>query len=133
MKQNYEVVVLPDGSFNLIESDKTDLQEYIDSFAESVSIEHIMAMCAAGDTSVLSKTQGAYLDTTVMPKTYRDMLDTVINGRAKFDALPVDVKQKFDNDFQKWFSDAGSPEWIKKMGFIQESIKSDGEVESDAE
>lgn len=119
IKQNYTASRLSDGIIRLIPSDTIDLQEYIDSFAESCSIEHILALCAAGDTSVLSRAQGAYLDTTELPKTFREMLDVVIDGRSKFDSLPVDIKKKFDNDFERWFSEAGSESWISNMGFIQ--------------
>lgn len=133
MKQEYTAVVLPDGSFNLVEAGETDLQEYINSFAESVSIEHILAMCAAGDTSALSVRQGSYIDTTEMPKTFRDCLDIVIKGKAQFDSLPVEVKQKFDNDFQRWFSEAGDESWLTNMGFVTEKPEEKVEVETNAE
>lgn len=121
IKQNYTASRLGDGIIRLVPSDTVDLKEYINSFAESCSIEHILALCAAGDSSVLSRAQGAYLDTTELPKTFRDMLDIVIDGRSKFDSLPVEIKQKFDNDFERWFSDAGSENWLKSMGFSFET------------
>ena len=120
MKQEYTAVVLGDGTINLVESEKTDLQEYINSFRDSVSIEHIMAMCAAGDTSALNRVQGSYIDCSKMPKTFREVLDIVIDGRAKFDQLPLNIKQKFGNDFNAWFSDVGSPDWFEKMEFIEQ-------------
>lgn len=127
MKQNYTASRLGDGVIRLIPSDKVDLKEYINSFAESCSIEHILSLCAAGDTSVLSRAQGAYIDTTVLPKTFRDMLDIVIDGKSKFDSLSSDIKSKFDNNFEKWFSEAGSPEWLENMGFQVDS-SSDSKV-----
>lgn len=117
LKQNYSAVRLADGTIKLIESDTTDIQDYIQSFAESCSIEHILSMCTAGDTSVLSRVQGAFIDTTNFPKTFRDILDVVIDGRAKFESLPLEIKQKFGNDFEKWFSEAGSENWLNVMGF----------------
>lgn len=119
IKQNYTSSQLSDGIIRLIPLDTTDLQEYINSFAESCSIERILAMCANGDVSALSRVQGAYLDTTVMPKTFRDMLDIVIDGKNKFDCLPIEVKNSFGNDFEKWFSEAGTDEWLNKMGFVK--------------
>lgn len=119
IKQNYTATQLQDGVIRLIPSDTTDIQEFIDSFAESCSIEHILALCSAGDTSVLSRAQGAYIDTTMMPKTFRDMLDIVIDGKSKFESLPIEIKNAFGNDFEAWFSDAGSDEWIKKMGLSE--------------
>lgn len=119
IKQNYNASRLGDGVIRLLPADTLDLKEYINSFAESCSIEHILALCAAGDTSVLSRAQGAFIDTTVLPKTYREMLDVVIEGRSKFDSLPIEIKQKFDNDFERWFSEAGSESWISNMGLVQ--------------
>lgn len=115
----YDTVVLPDGRIELVENGKTDIQEYIDSFSESCSIENIVAMCAAGDTSALSKRQGQYIDTSDMPKTFRDVLDIVIRGENQFEALPADVKAKFENDFNRWFATAGSEEWLTSMGFVK--------------
>lgn len=130
---DYDPVIMADGSFELVEAGKTDLQEYIDSFKESVSIEHILAMCAAGDTSALQARQGTYIDTTEMPKTFRDMLDIVIRGKTQFESLPVEVKQKFDNDFNKWFADAGSQDWLLNMGFIEPVKPEVKETKTDAE
>lgn len=121
IKQNYTATRLADGIIRLIPSDTVDLQEYINSFAESCSIEHILSMCAAGDESVLSRAQGAYIDATVLPKTFRDMLDIVIDGKSKFDSLPIEIKNAFSNDFEKWFSEAGSENWLKSMGFYDET------------
>lgn len=131
--QNYTATQLADGVIRLVEGDVTDMQEFINSFAESCSIEHILAMCAAGDTSVLSRTQGAYIDATVIPKTFRDMLDIVIDGKAKFESLPSEVKQAFDNNFELWFSDAGSDSWLEKMGLVEKPVETvEKEVKQDA-
>lgn len=128
MKQNYTATQLSDGVIRLVEADVTDLREYINSFAESCSIEHILALCAAGDTSVLSRVQGAYIDTTMMPKTFRDMLDVVIDGKSKFESLPIEVKNAFGNNFESWFSEAGSEEWLSKMGMMKtESVEKEND------
>ena len=116
-KQNFTATQLGDGVIRLVESDVTDLQEFINSFRESCSIEYILARVAAGDTSLLSRAQGAYIDTTALPKTFREMLDVVIDGKMKFEGLPKEIKESFDNDFESWFSDAGTDDWMTKMGF----------------
>lgn len=113
-------VQTPDGNFDLVPGETIDLQEEIDSHAESCSIELILAKCAAGDTSGLSKVQGSFVDCTAMPKTYRDILDIVIRGRAEFDNLPLEVRQRFDSNFMNWFEAAGTEEWLKKMDFVQD-------------
>ena len=121
--QNYTGVQGADGNIRLIEGEVVDMYEYINSFAESCSIEHILAMCATGDYSLLSKSQGAYIDTTSMPKTFREMLDIVIDGKAKFENLPNEVRSKFGFDFERWFSEAGSEDWLNNMGFVNDSVE----------
>lgn len=133
-QQNYTGTQLSDGVIRLVETDVTDLKEYINSFAESCSIEHILAMCAAGDTSVLSRAQGAYIDTTQLPKTFREMLDVVIDGKQKFEMLPKEIKEAFENNFELWFSDAGSDSWLEKMGYAEKPVDVvEKEVKQDAE
>lgn len=117
LKQTYTAAQLPDGNFNLVPGEIIDIQEEIDSHAESCSIENIIAMCASGDTSALNRVQGTFVDTTQMPKTFRDVLDIVIRGQSEFDRLPLEIRQKFDSNFVSWFQDAGSAEWMEKMGF----------------
>ena len=36
--------------------------------------------------------------------------------RDKFEALPADIKQKFENSFEVWASTSGTSEWMEKMG-----------------
>lgn len=115
-KQTYVAVQLADGTFNLVEGEVIDIQEEIDSHALSCSIEHIIALCAAGDTSALNRVQGSFIDTTVFPESYAECLQIVINGRSEFDRLPLEVRQRFNQDFVSWFQTAGTEEWIEKMG-----------------
>ena len=36
--------------------------------------------------------------------------------REKFNALPIEIKQKFENSFEVWASTSGTADWIEKMG-----------------
>jgi len=121
IKVKYSPKIDKNGNIELFETGKENLQEYIDSFAEETSIITIIKQCAMGDTSALSKAQGMYGDFTDMPKTYRDVLQSVIDGENYFDSLPVEVKEKFDNSFQKWFATIGSEDWMKYMDYNQKS------------
>lgn len=131
----FEPQLQDDGTIELVEVGKRDLQEYIDSFRDECTLENILRRYALGDESALSKVQGAYMDTTEMPKTFRDVLDSVIKGQNMFDQLPIEVKQKFNNDFNQWFVDIGSESWLDAMGFekapevVPEVKKEEGEVD----
>lgn len=114
-KIEYEPRVNPDGTIDLIENGKTDLQEFYNSQAASCDMALLISRYLNGDASVLEARQGAYFDSTSMPTTYAEMLQTVIDGQRSFEALPVEVKQRFNNDFNQWFASAGTEEWQSKM------------------
>lgn len=115
IKTIYSPKINDDGTFDLVETGKENVQEYIDSFAEETCMAYIIKKCEMGDTSVLSKRQGTYGDFTEIPKTYRDLLQTVIDGRTYFESLPVEVRSKFGHSFEQWFAQIGSKEWFDVM------------------
>lgn len=51
-----------------------------------------------------------------MPKSYAEALQLVINAEKDFYDLPLDIRNKFDNDYKQWFAQAGSNSWLDKMG-----------------
>lgn len=116
IKPVYSAKVRDDGVIELVQTGEEDIQEFIDSFAEETCISSIVARCAAGDTSVLSKRQGTYGDFSDFPKTYRDVLQVVIDGRNYFDSLPVEIKDKFNQSFEQWFTTYGTEDWFNAMG-----------------
>lgn len=114
-KIEYEPIVQADGTIELRESGKTDLQEFYDSQAASCDMALIISRYLNGDRSVLEQRQGAYFDATNVPSTYAEMLQTVISGQRSFEALPIEIKQRFNNDFNQWFASAGTDDWKLKM------------------
>lgn len=111
----YEPKVNPDGTLDLIEAGKEDLQEFYNSQAAACDMAVLLSRYFNGDKTALEQRQGAYFDSTMVPKTYAEMLQTVINGQRSFEALPIEIKKKFNNDFNQWFASAGSEEWQSKM------------------
>lgn len=115
MKPVYTPKLQSDGFVELVQTGEEDLQEYIDSFAEECTIDYVLKRCAVGDQTVLSKRQGVYGDFTDVPKTYAEVLQKVIDGHTYFDSLPLAVRKKFDQSFEKWFMMIGSDDWLKMM------------------
>lgn len=128
IKTVYSGKLMEDGSIDLIPVGEENIQEFIDSFAEDTCLPILLQRCATGDLSVLSKVQGMYGDFTEAPKTYRDMLQAVMDGQNAFESLPIDVKEKFDNSFEKWFSTYGSESWLDSMGFVHKDETVQDEV-----
>ena len=54
-----------------------------------------------------------------MPTTIHEYFNLMNAQHEKFDALPVTIKQKFENSFEVWATAAGTSEWLEKMGIQQ--------------
>lgn len=123
----YESVVEKDGSIKLIPCGERQLDLEIQADRDAGDINIIVRRYAAGDTSVLSRTQGWYGDICDLPKTRQEMLQTVMSAEAKFDELPLELREKFDNDWRKAFAAMDSPQFeeIVKGYFESAEGKSD--------
>lgn len=104
----YDVV---DGVKTLVESGEVDLQAEIDSYADAQDINNIIARFLNGDTSVINPKSGTYGDFTNVPETYAELFSRVQHCENVFNSLPVDIREKFDNSYQKFWSDFGSSEF----------------------
>lgn len=109
-------IVDKDGSIDLEVYGYEDTNEIIQSYAESCDITVILNNAANGDFSGLNAVRGMYGDFTAMPKTYAEMIQMQLDAKKAFDGLPVDVKNRFDNDVNKFMSSAGEEDWLKKLG-----------------
>lgn len=111
----YSSKVMEDGTINLVPCGKEDIQEIIDSHAEETDMHYIMEQLAMGNVSVLNSKQPMYGDFSQAPQDMRHAMQIMIDGERAFYQLPVDIRQKFDNDFRKFIVSSGTPEWIAKM------------------
>lgn len=107
-----------DGSIKLVVDRIENTDETIQSFAESTMIENIMARIAAGQTELLNQKQGFFMDTIGLPQNMADVLNLVIRGKETFEKLPVEIKERFDNDFNKWFIAMDKADFFEKSGFV---------------
>lgn len=104
------------GRVVLEEKGTENLYDYIQSFADSVDINVILARFANGETDALSKAQGFYADVTDFPANMADALNRINQAEEMFMALPLEVRQKFDCSFEQFLSQSGSDDWLEKMG-----------------
>lgn len=111
--------VLEDGTLKLVESGKDDIKSMINSFRDSTDMSFILNRLAVGDTSVLDQRPALFGDFTQMPTTYAEALQLVIDGRRQFDALPLDVKNSFNNDYRQFLATAGTDEWSQKLSSLR--------------
>lgn len=105
------------GVLDLKEAGKVNQYLEIQSHADSVDINLLLARYRAGEKDVLNQVQGFYSDVTGMPKTYAGMLNTLIAGENAFMKLPVDIRQKFNHSFTQFMAEFGSDSWNEKLQY----------------
>lgn len=112
----YDSKLLPNGHIRLTPNGKESISEKINAEKRYTDINFIRQRLAMGDTSVVRPSQSLmYADLSKAPKTLASHLQTFINARSAFDSLDLDTRNKFENNYLKWLSDAGRPEWIDSM------------------
>lgn len=102
---------------NLVVEKKGDKNLYaeINSWADSVDINVLLARFANGDKNALIQRAADFIDITNIPTNIADMLNLVNDGKKFFDSLPIDVKKAFDNNFNKFITSVDSQEWYDIM------------------
>lgn len=128
----YSAKISPNGVIEVVPTGKEDYQAYIESFRSSTDIAYILKQLSLGDTSVLNKSAPQFGDFTQMPSSLAEAMQLQIDAEKQFYQLPIDTRQKFNNNFREWCFTAGTDEWIEKMNLKQEN-KMEGEVEAPAE
>lgn len=124
-KELFSAKVLPNGCIDVVPSGKECLQDKIESFRSQTDMAYILKQITLGNSDVLVRSVGQYGDFTEMPKSMAEAMQLQIDAEKEFYKLDLDTRSKFQNDFRQWLVSAGSPEWIKKMGIIQQVIKED--------
>ena len=131
IKKKFHGKVMPSGEIELVYDGDENIQEYIDSFEAETNIENIITRVNNGEIDLLNSAVGAYVDTVGMPKTYAEILQTVIDGQRTFEHLPIEIKEKFGNDFNQWFAQLGDDDFLVKSGFVKPVEVKKEEVKSD--
>lgn len=90
--------------------------EKIQSYRDEVDPMSIMARYAAGDTTVMAN-PGWYIDTSKLPANYIEWRNLMNEQKEKFETLPLEIRNKFNNSFDQWAATAGEESWMKAMGF----------------
>lgn len=120
--KNKNITVKPKGEENFY--------AYINSFADSVDINVLLARFKAGDKEALLQRAGAYIDISSMPANINDFIELSRNAENLFSSLPVEVKEKFNNNVMEFISTVGDPEWIEKMKTSPDAIQKQIVVDS---
>ena len=90
------------GDVELVEDGLRNIYDEIQSYADECSMDNILRRFAAGDVSVLSKSQGVYVDTSQLPEHFVDMCNLVAEVERNFNLLPVEERAAYENNFVKY-------------------------------
>lgn len=98
----YEGMYMKDGTFDLVEKGIDNLYDYIQSFKDSVDIHVIIKKYMNGDLSAFNQREGVYADISGIPDNFIDIYNLVEHAKSTFNALPLEVRDKFGNNFVRF-------------------------------
>lgn len=116
MQPQYKERYDKDGKPYLEKVGEINLYEKIQSYRDEVDPMSILARYAAGDTTVMAN-PGWYIDTSKLPANYIEWRNMMNEQKEKFNELPLEIRNKFNNSFDQWAATAGEESWMKAMGF----------------
>lgn len=125
----YSARINENNVIEVIPSGKKDWQAYIESFRESTDMAYILKQLSLGDASVLNQTAAQYGDFTLMPHNMLEAMQMQLDAERHFDALPLDIKAKFNNNYREWCAAAGTDDWLAKMNIkvdVPDDINKEG-------
>lgn len=132
IKPVYHAKKMDNGSIELVQTGEENLYDAIQAEREGCELTSILRRFVNGETDVLSRTQGMYGDFTNFPTTYAEMLNKLIEGRAVFESLPLEERQKYGNDFGVWLQsfdnvlrETSDPAPVKELDPISMEVKTD--------
>lgn len=113
IKEEFQLRITDDGE-DLVKIGESSLYDYIQSHADSVDIHKILERCAMmDDYSMLNRLPAQFMDVTEMPKNLAEAHAAVQDARNYFNALPLEIRQEYENNFTMFLQDLGSDHFIK--------------------
>lgn len=138
-RPNYKPTYDSDGKYKLEESGVINTYDDIQSHHDSCDLEQIIAKYnMTGNAELLNKRHGFYLDISEYPQTPAEMQNLMIQAEGEFNALPKEIKSRFNYNVREYFAELGTEGFKEKhqMPKIEDKdviIKTEGEVANDSE
>ena len=118
----YGLTTSDDGVTTVGVVGEKNLDAIIQSNKDTGNVALLVAKYTAGDEEALNRVRGVYGDFRNMPTTYAEMVSRLNECRALFEALPVDIKEQFDNNPDVFWSEYGS-ERFNNIGDLVRTIR----------
>lgn len=88
----------------LVEVGREEIQPKINAFAPYTDLVYMLSRLKVNDFSVLSSRPPMYGDFSGLPANPVDAINLVHSAESAFAGLPLDEKQKFNNDYRVWLA-----------------------------
>lgn len=112
----YRPVIGDSGAIDLIQDGMINIYDQIQSHKDSCDVNLMIKRFENGDLTALGTPRDpVYMDVTDMPKTYAELYQKVIDAKNEFNSLPLDLREKFDFDPDKYISQLGTSGWFDIM------------------
>lgn len=104
-----------DGTkLSLVEVGREEIQPKIEAYAPFTDLVYMLSRLKVNDFSVLAQSAPMYGDFSELPDNPVDAINLVHNAERRFSELPIEEKQKYNNDYRVWLSqlftlDASAP------------------------
>lgn len=116
------------GVIELDITSEKDLYAEIQSHADSVDIKSILLRYEKGETDVLDRKKGSYIDITEMPTNFAGLISFIQTAKNNFLELPLEVRREYNHSAEEYIADIGSQKWLSLM-----ANKSEPNLESKSE
>lgn len=97
----------------LVQDGIEDVYGGIQQAAKGVEVADLVRRFRSGDTDAIGDPSFESVDITAAPTSLLDAQNKLIQAREQFDALPVKVKQMYNNDASFWLAKVASGEFEK--------------------
>lgn len=94
-----------DGTkLSLVEVGREEIQPKIEAYAPYTDLVYMLSRLKVNDFSVLNQSSPMYGDFSELPDNPIDAFNLVHSAERRFAELPVEEKQKYNNDYRVWLS-----------------------------
>lgn len=107
------------GRRTLVKDKVVDIYNLIQANREECEIERIIQRAVEGDYNALNQAVGVYTDITGAPRSVAEAQQWIIGIKEKWDELPADIKNKFENNVEIYTAQFGTKEWADKVGYTE--------------
>lgn len=123
----YTAKITASGVIEVVETGKEDYQAFIESFRSQTDMAYILKELSLGNLQILNQREPQFGDFTQMPKSLADAMQMQIDAERQFYQLPLDTRNKFNNNYREWCFTAGTDDWNEKMGLVKANVEEKGE------